>query len=79
MIEVKVEDRRVEGEVGEKVFRAELVAYRDGEAERRMPVAWRLAGPRTRTEDVQRYVDRQKERLRTELESAETFDPQAIT
>jgi hypothetical protein len=74
-------NQRIEGEPPDRRFVADgVVVDDDGEVvyARERLVVWKLGGPRVQEEEVQRYADRRLERLVTDVEGADGFDPTAI-
>lgn len=79
--EARVTDQRLDGDPPDRYFRCEVevVDTETGDVVARHPIAWRMRGPRVDEAEVQRYVDRQKEALLSDVREAASFDPTAIT
>lgn len=79
--EARVTGQRIEGEPPERYFRCtvEVVDTETGDVEASKPLGWRMAGPKVEQASVQRWVDRQKQEMLTDVENTAGFDPDAIT
>lgn len=76
----EVRNQSVEGESPDRYFRCDVcVLNEDDEVVRRQVFSWRIGGPPVDQQGVQSYIDRQKERMLSEVNNAEAFDPEAIT
>lgn len=78
----RLENQQLEGQPPDRMFVADGVAE-DGDGEvvytASRLVTWRIGGPKVDESSLQRYADRQLERLVTDLENADGFDPTSIT
>lgn len=77
----RVTDQRLDGDPPDRYFRCEVQVVEAGTTNvvARGPVNWRMRGPRVDQDEVQRYVDRQKEAMLSDVREAASFDPTAIT
>lgn len=75
----EVREKRVEGEPPERYFRCEVCVLDGEEVINRQQFSWRIGGPPVDQQEVQDYIDRQKDRMLSEARNAGQFDPEAIT